>query len=150
MTHFNPGDDETEPAYTVACPTCHQRSRAACFDQRYRGTKHRLIPHPARVAAASKETPVTSNADPEYGYSAEFTNPAGSKAAYAKVRGDVLWEYGHNRDAKGLRLAPGMIGLELMMGGRWVRWTTSKPDGDDRIRSAAKNATNDVFRWRMQ
>lgn len=47
--------DMSHKAHGVECPTCQQRKWAPCFDQRYHGTKHRKIPHPARVAAARGE-----------------------------------------------------------------------------------------------
>lgn len=46
--------DESHPAYAVVCPVCQQRMWAPCFDQRYRATKFRKSPHPARMDAAKE------------------------------------------------------------------------------------------------
>jgi hypothetical protein len=65
----------------------------------------------------------------------EFTTAAGFRKAWTQVRGDILAAHGHARDAKNIRLATGLIVLDLHIGGRWVTYTDgAQVDMLDRVR----------------
>lgn len=62
-----------------------------------------------------------------------FTDRRGLIAAWNRVRGDILQAHGLDRHRKGVRVAAGLIVMDLLIGDRWVLYTDDRPTMCERV-----------------
>lgn len=65
----------------------------------------------------------------------EFTDQAGFRRAYREVRGGILAAHNLPADAPRVRLATGLVIMDVLIGERWVPYTDgAQVDMLDRVR----------------
>lgn len=79
-----------------------------------------------------------------------FTTLSGFTKAYAEARGSILEAHGYAADAKGVRLAPGMIVMEMQSGDNWIGYTRDMPEAKDRVRLNRRTPEPATFRLRVR
>lgn len=79
-----------------------------------------------------------------------FTDLAGYRKAYATARAEILEAHGLAADAKGVRLAPGLIVMDLQTAGGWMTYTDDMTTARDRVRINPQSTTPAAFRLRTR